>query len=101
MKKGYNYAMTPEVLGILIGLLGGCLRAFIGFAYRKAKDKGTRFMPWKFIVTLIECAVAGLVIGMLVEVTDVKTGVALGLAASGLSELAGKSGLHDIIGLKR
>jgi len=93
--------MTPEVLGILIGLLGGCLRAFIGFAYRKAKDKGTRFMPWKFIVTLIECAVAGLILGMLVEVSDVKTGIALALAASGLSELAGKTGLHEAIGLKK
>lgn len=93
--------MTPEVLGILIGLLGGCLRAFIGFAYRKAKDKSTRFLPWKFIVTLIECAVAGLVLGMLVDVADVKTGIALALAASGLSELAGKTGLHEAIGLKK
>ncbi|MFA5887476.1 MAG: hypothetical protein WC852_02090 [Candidatus Nanoarchaeia archaeon] len=93
--------MTPEVLGILIGLAGGCLRAIIGFLYKKAKDKGTRFIPLKFTVTLVECAVGGLILGMMVDVTDIRAGIALGLAAAGLSEMAGKSGLHEFLGLKK
>ncbi|HII15401.1 MAG TPA: hypothetical protein HA362_03735 [Nanoarchaeota archaeon] len=88
--------MSPASLGIFIGLAGGCLRAVIGFAYKKAKNRKTRFIPWKFIITLAECSVAGLVLGMMVDVTDIKTGIALGLAASGLSELASKTGLHDL-----
>ena len=93
--------MTPATLGVLIGLAGGCLRAVIGFAYKKAKNRKTRFLPWKFIVTLVECSVAGLVLGMMVDVTDVKTGIALALAASGVSELASKSGLHDFFARNR
>lgn len=93
--------MTPATLGILIGLAGGLLRAVIGFLYKKAKSPKTRFIPLKFLVTLIECSIAGLVLGLMVDVTDARTGVALGLAAAGVSEIAGKSGLHELLGLKK
>ncbi|MDI6737688.1 MAG: hypothetical protein QME12_04200 [Nanoarchaeota archaeon] len=93
--------MTPASLGMVIGLAGGFVRACIGFLYKKAKNRATRFSPLKFLVTLIECSIAGLALGMMVEVNDAKTGIALALAAAGFSELAGKSGLHDILGLKK
>ncbi len=93
--------MTPATLGMLIGLSGGFLRACLGFMYKKAKYPKTRFIPIKFIVTLIECSLAGLGLGMLFEVGDVKTGLALALAAAGVSEIAGKTGLHDLFGIKK
>ncbi|MBU2637850.1 MAG: hypothetical protein KJ955_02660 [Nanoarchaeota archaeon] len=92
--------MTPASLGMIIGLAGGFLRACLGFMYKKVKAPKTRFIPMKFVITLIECSLAGLGIGLLVEVTDFKTGLALALAAAGVSEIAGKTGLHDLLGIK-
>jgi len=87
--------MNPQLLGLGIGFLGGILRACIGFIYAKAKNPKVRFRPYLFLVTLIEGIVAGIVLGSLITVGDIPTGVSLGLAAAGLSELTGKTGLHD------
>ena len=87
--------MNSQLLGLGIGFLGGILRACIGFVYAKAKDSKVKFKPYLFLVTLIEGVTAGIVLGSLITVIDVPTGVSLGLAAAGLSEMAGKTGLHD------
>lgn len=87
--------MDSQLLGLLIGLAGGSLRACIGFIYKKAKNPKTIFKPYLFSVTLIEGLVAGALLGSWVAVATIPAGISLGLAAAGLSEMAGKTGLHD------
>ncbi len=87
--------MASEILGLAIGFSGGILRAVIGFVYAKARCPKLKFNPYLFSVTLIEGIVAGIVLGSLITVGDIATGVSLGLAAAGISEFAGKTGLHD------
>lgn len=87
--------MDTQLIGLSIGFLGGIMRAVIGFTYAKAKKPKTKFKPYLFLITLIEGIVAGIVLGSLITVSDIPTGVSLGLAAAGLSEMAGKTGLHD------
>lgn len=87
--------MSPEVIGLFVGFLGGCFRAIIGFVYKKARNPKMVFKPYLFLATLIEGIFAGIVLGSRIPVTTMALGVSVGLASAGFSELMGKTGLHD------
>ncbi len=93
--------MNNQVLGIFIGFSGGIFRACLGFLYAKAKLPKIKFNPYLFLVTLIEGMAAGVLLGSMIAVTNLQVAISLGLAAAGLSEVAGKTGFHEIIGVKK
>jgi len=74
--------MNPQILGLLIGFAGGCFRACLGFIYSKAKNPDAPFRPYLFTLTLIEGVAAGVLLGSMIEVNNLQTGISLALAAA-------------------
>ena len=93
--------MNNQILGLFVGLAGGAFRAILGYFYAKAKNKRLKFNKYLFFVTLIEGIAAGALLGSMVEINNLQAGISLALASAGLSEVAGKTGLHDALGAKK